>query len=123
MENKELTCIGCPKGCHLTVSIENNEVLEVKGFSCKVGEEYGKTECTNPTRIVTSIIKVTNGEVPMVPCKTSSPIPKNKIFEVLKEIKPLTVNAPISIGDILIENVCNTNSNIIATREIKVKST
>ena len=58
----ELICIVCPKGCHLKVDEENG--YRVTGNSCKRGEEYGKKELTNPTRVITSTVRVTGGLQP-----------------------------------------------------------
>lgn len=121
METRNLTCIGCPKGCSLVVELDNNTVVSVKGNSCKVGEEYGKNECTNPTRTLTTIVPIKNGEIEMLPCKTSKPLPKGMIFEAINEISKVTVNAPIYVGDIIIKNILNTDSNIVATREVLEK--
>lgn len=111
---KELICIVCPKGCHLEVDIENEKV---KGNSCKRGEVYGLNEVKNPTRVVTSTIRIKDGSV--VPVKTESPIAKDLIFEVMKEINKVEVIPPIKVGDILIENILNTSVNIIATKTVK----
>lgn len=121
MEERNLTCINCPMGCSLTVTLENGEVTSVTGNTCKRGEIYGKKEVTNPTRIVTSSVRVKNGDIPMVSCKTASDIPKGKIFEITRAITNLEVEAPISIGDVLLENVCDTGVNIIATKNINLR--
>ncbi len=121
MSTKELTCIGCPMGCQLTVDFDdkNNMVKSVTGNNCKIGERYAQKELTNPTRIVTSSIKVDGGDLAMVSVKTESDIPKGKIFEIMKEIHETKAIAPIKIGDVMIENVAGTNVNIVATRNIK----
>lgn len=121
MSNKELTCIGCPMGCQLSVDFDdkNNTVLSVTGNNCKIGENYAKKELTNPTRIVTSSIQVDGGDLPMVSVKTDEDIPKGEIFNIMKEIHETNVQAPVKIGDVLIKNVAGTNVNIIATRDIK----
>lgn len=121
MSCKELTCIGCPMGCQLVVDFDddNRKVLNVTGNNCKIGERYAQKELTNPTRIVTSSIKVDGGDLAMVSVKTESDIPKGKIFDIMKEIHETRIEAPVKIGDILISNVAGTNVNIIATRNIK----
>jgi len=116
MKTLEMTCINCPMGCPLTVTIDG-ENITVTGNTCPRGEAYAKDEVTHPTRIVTSTIRVLGGE--RVSCKTERAIPKDKIFDVMKEIKNTTVNLPVSIGDVLIKNVCDTGINIIATKNIK----
>ncbi len=119
MEKRELICIGCPMGCQLTVSMENGEVSEVKGNTCPRGDIYARKEVVNPTRIVTSTIKITGGDKERVSVKTASDIPKDKIFEVMKDIDAARVEAPAHIGDVLIRNVAGTGVNVIATREVK----
>jgi CxxC motif-containing protein len=120
MSKKELTCIGCPIGCALSVDFDDDKkiVLSVSGNNCKIGERYAHKELTNPTRIVTSSIKVINGDLAMVSVKTKEDIPKDKIFDIMKEIHNARVEAPISIGDVLISNVAGTNVDIVATKNI-----
>ena len=81
MEKVNLICIGCPLGCPLEVEMEGKEVVSVSGNTCKNGEKYAKKELTNPTRIVTSTVRVQGGTLGMVSVKTSSDIPKGKIFD------------------------------------------
>lgn len=119
MEIRELTCISCPIGCLLKVEIEDKEVVKVTGNSCPRGEVYARKECTNPTRIVTTTVKVNNGIINSVSVKTKSDIPKELIFDVMKALKGLSVNAPVKIGDVILENVLGTGVNIVATKDIK----
>ena len=113
--SKELTCIVCPRGCRLTI----DDNLNVTGNSCPRGAQYAKDEMTNPKRMITSIVRVKNRENMMVSVKTSTSIPKGKIFDVLKEIAKVGVDAPVHIGDVLIKDVLGTGSDIVATKEIK----
>ncbi|MCI5839582.1 MAG: DUF1667 domain-containing protein [Peptoniphilaceae bacterium] len=118
MQTRELTCINCPLGCGLTVTLnEKNEPIKVEGNSCKLGEIYGKKEVTDPRRVVTSTMKLEGGSYPTVSVKTLGDIPKNKIFDVMREINSHSTKAPVHIGDVLIENVAGTNVNIVATSE------
>lgn len=82
MEKRELTCIGCPLGCSITVTMENAEILDVTGNTCKRGDAYARKEVTHPTRIVTSTVRVSGGTIPMVSCKTKEDIPKEKILQL-----------------------------------------
>ena len=118
MNTIELTCIGCPLGCPLTVTMESNEVLEVKGNTCPKGAIYAKKEVTNPTRIVTSTVHVTGGTCPMVNVKTASDIPKDKIFACAEALKSVVLTAPVKIGNIVLENVAETGVNIVAARNV-----
>ena len=121
MERREFVCIGCPLGCNLSVDIADNGEVLVTGNTCNIGAEYGKKEVTNPTRILTSVVKVSGGTIPMVSVKTKSDIPKGKIMECMKALKEITVRAPIHIGDVIVENIAGTGIPIIATKEIECK--
>ncbi|MCB2295016.1 DUF1667 domain-containing protein [Clostridium algoriphilum] len=120
MSTRELTCIGCPIGCALVVELNGKEVISVSGNSCKIGENYGKKECTNPTRVVTSSVLVSGGDSAVCPVKTEQDIPKKLIYACVKELKDVVVKAPISIGDVILKNVLNTGVNIIATKNVNV---
>lgn len=115
---ENLICICCPKGCHLKVNIKDNKVI---GNDCKRGDVYGIAELTNPVRIVTTTVRVSGGNVAMLPVKTKSPIPKNLNFKCIEVLKELEVNAPIHVGDIIYKNILNTGINIVACRNIKLK--
>ena len=112
---RELTCIICPRGCSLTVNMDGAKTC-VSGNGCPKGEKYGIEECTHPTRTVTSIVRVENCKNTMVSVKTASPVPKEKIFEIMEIIKKTSVKAPVKIGDIILTNIYGTD--IIATKDI-----
>ncbi|MBQ2989866.1 MAG: DUF1667 domain-containing protein [Clostridia bacterium] len=118
MKTVNLICIGCPLGCPLTVEMEGNEVKSVAGNTCPRGDAYAKKELTNPTRIVTSTVRVAGGRLAMVSVKTESDIPKGKIFDCVKALKDVEVMAPVKIGDVIIENVAGTGVNVIATKNV-----
>lgn len=118
MRDQNLTCIGCPLGCSISVSLsDNGEVSENTGNTCKKGEEYARKEVTNPSRVVTSIVKINNGDVNMVSVKTAEDIPKGKIFDCMEALKKVTVTAPVQIGEVIIKNVCGTGVDVIATKK------
>ena len=115
---KELTCIGCPLGCALTVTMNDNEVISVKGNTCPRVDAYARKEVTNPTRIVTSTVRVEGGVSPMVNVKTASDIPKSKIFECAAALKDVVAIAPVKIGDVLLSDVAGTGVDIVAAKNI-----
>mgnify|MGYP000732052492 FL=1 len=119
MERRELICIGCPLGCALTVSMEGAEVVSITGNTCKRGDVYARKEVTNPTRIVTSTVRVTGGSEAMVSVKTKEDIPKGKIFDCVKALKNVEVAAPVHIGDVLVKNVAGTGVDVIATKNVE----
>ena len=121
MKKVNLICIGCPLGCPLEVEMEGAEVLTVTGQTCKNGEKYARKELTNPTRIVTSTVRVTGGTLAMVSVKTASDIPKGRIFDCVRELQAIDLTAPVAIGDVIIENVCGTGVSIVATKNVPVR--
>lgn len=121
METRELICIGCPMGCPLTVQMENGEVVSVTGNTCKRGDDYARKEVTNPTRIVTSSVKIEGGTLAAVSVKTKQDIPKGKIFDCVTALKDVTVKAPVHIGDVIVSNVADTGVDIIATKNVLAK--
>lgn len=118
MEKRELICIGCPMGCPLSVELEGSEVVSVTGFTCKRGDVYARKEVTNPTRIVTSTVKVEGGSADMVSVKTKEDIPKAKIFDCVRALKGVTVKAPVHIGDVIVSDVAGTGVDVIATKHV-----
>ena len=121
MKQKKLICIGCPLGCPMTVTLgDAGEVEKVEGFTCRRGEAYARKEVTNPTRTVTSTVQVKGAQKgeSAVSCKTRTEVPKAKIFDVMRDLKGVTVAAPVHIGDVVKANVGNTGVDMVATREI-----
>ena len=118
MERKELPCIGCPMGCQITVELEHGEILSVKGNTCAIGDKYARNEVLHPESTVTSTVVVDGGDKPRVSVKTAGNIPKDRIFDCMKEINAVRVQAPVRIGDVMIENVVDSGVNVVATRNI-----
>lgn len=118
MEKKELTCIGCPLGCGVTVTLKQNQVIDITGHTCKRGEDYARKEVLNPTRIVTSIVFLDSKTEKMLPVKTKQDIPKSMVFKVIYELRNIRVKAPIRIGDVILKNAAQTGVDVVAAKEI-----
>ena len=121
MEKKHLICIGCPMGCPITVILEAGEVREVTGFTCKRGEAYARKEVANPTRIVTTTVRVEGGVSPMVSVKTAQDIPKGKIFACAEALRGVRVNAPVAIGDVVLSDAAGTGVDVVATKAVAAR--
>ena len=112
---RNMTCILCPRGCAMIVRGEVGG-LQVVGNSCPKGQEYAINECTNPVRTVTSTVRVNNREDTMVSVKTAAPVPKEKMMEVMAQLRSIQMEAPIQIGDVVLDNIYGTK--VIATKQI-----
>lgn len=121
MKETELICIGCPMGCPLHVVTDGAEVISVTGNTCPRGDAYARKEVTNPTRIVTSSVRVygsREGAV-TVSCKTKSDVPKASIFDVVMSLKGVSVKAPINIGDVIMPDAAGTGVDVVATKCVR----
>ena len=116
---RELICINCPLGCHLSVDDKDKANVKVSGNTCPRGVTYAVSEVNAPKRMVTSSVPVVGSKVQRVSVKTSAPIPKGRIFDCLAQIKNITATAPVRIGDVLLANVCDSGADVVATREAK----
>jgi len=117
MEKHELICIVCPIGCHLDV-IKKGEEYTVEGNKCPRGKKYGVKELTNPTRVVTSTVRIKGGLLNRLPVKTNGDISKGKIFECMKLLDTIEVQSPVKVGDIIIKDVLGTSVDIVASRSM-----
>ena len=112
---RDMICIICPRGCSLTADITDSGV-KVSGNACPKGEEYAINECTNPVRTVTATVRVSNRYNTMVSVKTVTPVAKDRMMEVMKELRNIQVQAPVKIGDIVLTDVCG--SDIVITKDV-----
>lgn len=117
---RTLTCIGCPLGCQVTLTLEESgEIRSVTGNTCKRGERYARKELTNPTRTVTTCVPVDGAlHTKTVSCKTATDVPKHKIFEIMQALKAVRANAPVKIGDVLLKDAAGTGVDIVATKNV-----
>lgn len=115
----ELTCIVCPMGCHLNVE-QSEEGFKVEGNTCKRGEKYAVQELTNPTRVITTTVKLENSYLQLLPVKTEDPIPKGMIFDIMEALDKVRVNAPVKVGDVIVENILDTVVDVISAKTMDV---
>lgn len=110
---RNLSCIICPRGCALEIDLDT---LTVTGNTCPRGEDYARQEVTCPLRTLTTTLRVANRENTMVSVKTATPIPRDKLMEAMHILKSLPVNAPITLGQVLLENLYG--AQVVATSNI-----
>ena len=121
-EKRELTCIGCPMGCALTVTVECDteiRVTEVSGNLCKRGDTYGRREVTAPTRILTTTLPVLQGDRATVAVKTNGEVPKALLLDCARALRGVTVTAPIRAGEVVVHDILHTGVDVIAVKTVK----
>lgn len=114
---KELVCIVCPKGCHLKIDVDND--YEVTGNACEKGEAYGKKELRNPTRTLTSTVRIKGAAISRLPVKTDGEIPKAALEEAVRLLDEVTVTAPVQLGEVVLKGILNSSVNFVATRSLE----
>ena len=117
-ETTKLICITCPVGCALDVTHDGETILNVDGNTCNRGIDYAKQELTDPRRMVTTTVRVKGGLHPLLPVYTSAPIPKPRVFDLLREIRQVEVEAPVKMGQVILSNVVETDANVLASRNM-----
>lgn len=115
-----MVCIVCPVGCRMTLIKDDNleSGYKIVGNKCKRGEKYGIEELSNPTRVLTSTVKIRNGIFNRLPVKTDGVVPKGLLFECMKVINKIEVVSPVEVGQVLIENILGTGVNIVSSRSM-----
>ena len=117
---RSMTCIVCPIGCALEVVLDDQgKVVEITGNTCKRGHDYAATECTHPTRTLTSTVRL-NGAAgeKFLPVRTDAPIPKEKLFEAIEQINAITAEAPVKMGDVVCEDFVEKGIHLIACKTV-----
>ena len=119
MITRELTCVVCPAGCKITVTLDDDKnVISVKGNTCGRGKVYAQSEVTHPVRTLTSTVTVlTDSGKKMLPVKTDKPIPKETVLDAMRLVRACSVQAPVKTGDCLLADFVEPGTNLIACKD------
>lgn len=114
-----MTCIVCPNGCDIEVeTAPDGAILSIEGQTCRRGEAFARQEILDPQRTISSSVRLTGGELPLVSVRLNRPVPKARIPEVMDVIRTLTLSAPTHIGDIALPNVLGLDADLIVTKNV-----
>jgi CxxC motif-containing protein len=109
-------CIGCPLGCRLEVESDDDQIVEIRGFTCKKGKEFAEWEFHDPRRMVTTTVEVTGALWPRLPVKTTAPIPRDRVLELCTALREVRVAAPVRLGQVVLADALGTGVDVVATR-------
>ena len=118
MEVVNLTCVECPVGCSINVTVDGGKAIKVEGNGCARGKLYAENEVVCPKRVVTSTVKTTDGR--LLPVKTDIPVRKSAMFEVMGLINAVVVAPPVSVGDVLVDDIFE-GARLVATGNAPTK--
>lgn len=117
----EFICVVCPNGCTIDAefSAKPPSLISAEGYACDRGLSWIRQEIENPMRTIASSVLVRNGNFLAASVRTRTPIPLEKVRDVMEEIRGHRIDAPVRIGEVLIPDVAGTGVDIIATRDVE----
>ena len=124
IETLRFNCTTCPSECLLTVEVERDadgavaEVHSVIGNSCPRGDTFARQELTCPMRMLTTTVAVSGGDETLLPVRTAEAIPLELHAQAMDLIRDLVVKAPIRMGDVVLPNLLDTGTDLIASMDI-----
>ncbi|HEX9843574.1 MAG TPA: DUF1667 domain-containing protein [bacterium] len=119
-EREHFTCLGCPIGCALELVHEGREIVEVSGNRCNRGAKYARQEFTDPQRALSTTVAIRGARYARLPVKVAHAIPKDRVMEAARAIHALRVEAPVKLGEMLLENVLGiAGAHVLATRSME----
>jgi CxxC motif-containing protein len=119
LRKTEVLCTRCPRGCLLRVTVGNGDVT-VEGNECPVGEKHGAEEALNPVRTVSTTVRILGARLPRLPVRTSQPVSKSRMMEVVAALRGTVVEAPVKAGQVILKNVAGTGVDIVAERDVEM---
>ncbi len=120
--DKKYICLRCPRGCEVTTTLDNTgQITRLEGNMCRLGDEYVRSEISDPRRILCSTVEVRGGNYPLVPVWTEKPIPKDKLLELAVDLKGIVLEAPVQKDQVVISNWNDTGINIITSDSVSKK--
>ena len=117
MNRNEMFCVVCPIGCHLKISMIDSG-YHVEGNQCDRGRDYAVQELLNPTRIVTSTIRIEGMDGTFLPVKTQKPFPKGRMLELMRVLRKITVQLPVKCGQVILKNALDTEIDVVSTKTV-----
>ena len=115
---KEIICTVCPRGCHVMVEGEGEQILNVEGYSCKRGLEYARAEFAHPVRILTTTVKMNGTGSDLLPVRSNKPVPREKLMACMDVIRGIEVQLPVKRYDVIVADICGTGADIVATKTV-----
>ncbi|WP_298562900.1 DUF1667 domain-containing protein [uncultured Phascolarctobacterium sp.] len=120
VETRIMNCIMCPLGCEMTVTIEDGAVTGVTGNTCPRGPKYAHDEVVAPKRMLTSTVRVNGGLLPLVSVVSKNTLPKERILDCAAALRQVIIEAPVSEGQVIVENILGLGVDIVASRSMEV---
>ena len=119
MNERKMTCIMCPLSCAVTVKSDaDGNITEILGTSCERGEKYIRDEFAAPRRMLTTTVGIEGAFMGRLPVRTSGYIPKDRMFDCMKEINKIRIKGMVKVNDVLIKDILGLGVDVIATKDL-----
>ena len=118
-QDSEYICVTCPVGCALRATVEGSNLLEVRGQSCQRGFDFVLEELTDPRRTLTTTVQVNHGALPLVPVRSTAPLPKHMVMQVARALRTILIEAPIVEHQVVMSSVFGTGIDMVTTRDLE----
>lgn len=119
IEEREFICVTCPVGCSVVARVEGQELVELRGQACARGEAFVREELTDPRRILTTTVRVLGGKLPLVPVRSTAPLPKHLLFDVARALRQVELEAPVTLRQVVLANASGTGVDIVTSRPLE----
>ncbi len=119
MDKRKFICIRCPMGCEIEAVLDGYNVVSLEGNNCRLGEDYVRKEVSDPRRVVTTTVKVRGGVKPLAPVWTDGDVPKARILELTDALRKIELDAPVEIGQVVLENALGLGINVMASGAVE----
>ncbi|MGC9359209.1 MAG: DUF1667 domain-containing protein [Anaerolineae bacterium] len=120
MKERSLICVTCPVGCNLTVVLDGDEIVEVRGAGCRRGEDFVREELTDPRRMLASTVRVAGGRYPLVPVRSVEPLPKALLLPTAQLLREIVLRAPVAEHQVVLQDVLDSGVSIVTSRSMPV---
>lgn len=115
-------CIECPLGCRLEAEEDTDgNIVEVRGSACKKGKTFAEREHTDPRRMVTATVAIAGGFWPRLPVRTLAEVPKDRVWDVVKLLRSISVESPVLMGDVIVADIVGTGVDVVASRDMPTR--
>jgi CxxC motif-containing protein len=114
--DKKMKCIVCPIGCDILVNFneKTREIVSFSGNECKRGIKFIEDEIARPVRLLTTTIKINSVEYNKLPVRSDIPIPKEKMLEMVREVKKINISVPVKAGQVIADNFMGLGIKILS---------
>ncbi|NLT73501.1 MAG: DUF1667 domain-containing protein [Chloroflexi bacterium] len=118
-DEREFICVTCPVGCSILAKVEGQELIEIRGQACQRGEAFVREELTAPRRMLTTTVRVRGGKLPLVPVRSSAPVPQGLLFALARALRQVELSAPVGDHQPVMLNALDTGIDIVTSRAVE----